>query len=630
MFGFISMAKEKIKWFLYALAFVIAFQACSTSVSVDQSFPDYVSEGDITPEFSLNQVEVTGNVQPFNTEIRVDTIDEFKYIINLSLYTDFPSALPSFQFNIKYPLKLVDVLWSSRTWSNQSFINIPNYSRLQSDYNVVSALSQNNKNRLTLATFDNFEGRYTGIDIQRDADSIVFSMNYFQHSVPDAELLEYKTQIFVNLCDTVYSDAIRECAQWRLDKQDHSSLKKVDLSLLPVYSMWYPLSRNIPVENVTYYFDSIASMGFRSVLFDDGWQDVVSFNVDTAGVWDPSETVVVKEFMNMVHEKDMKVALWYSKPFIGAHNYVFKRFEGYYVQYITSSQPILDIRYPRVRDYLVDMYKNILSEWGVDAVLFDFLNGYYPDEHIIVTEDRGRDFVSVRKALDSLRTRMRDELVYNNPEIEISQSFPSVGPLHTSNSKTINGFLGTTVLNDVREKLVNNRLMYGEYSPFMEVMGIHPRDPALEVALKFQSILYGTPYLSFFSYTLSEELRETVNFWVRYWIANKEILLQSDFKALNPVQRYSILKAGTERKQIITVYGRVSYVDMGYFSFETADVINSSGYPQITLYGTPTGKIDYITYNHSGVYQDRGTLRFRRDFAEVDVPKGGFVRLIVK
>ncbi|MBN1926666.1 MAG: hypothetical protein JW798_12600, partial [Prolixibacteraceae bacterium] len=322
------MAKDKLKWFLYILVFVLVFQACSTRVTPDQDASVVVQDIEEIPEFSINQVEIEGNVQPFNTEIRIDTLETGKYIINLSLYTDFPSALPGFKFNIKYPRKYIDVLWSSRTWSNNSFINIPNYSRLQSDFNVVSALSENNKNRITLASFDNFESRYTGIDIQHNADSIIFSLNYFQHSVPDAELLEYKTQIFVNLHDTIYSSAIRESSQWRLDLQDHSSLKKIDLSLLPVYSMWYPLSRNIPVENVTYYFDSISSMGFRSVLFDDGWQDVVMFNIDSSGYWNPSETAVVKEFMQTVHDKDMKVALWYSKPFIGAHKYIYEKFEG--------------------------------------------------------------------------------------------------------------------------------------------------------------------------------------------------------------------------------------------------------------------------------------------------------------
>jgi len=377
-------------------------------------------------------------------------------------------------------------------------------------------------------------------------------------------------------------------------------------------------------------YDSIASMGFRSVLFDDGWQNVVRFDVDSLGNWDPSKTNVVKEFMAKVREKDMKIALWYSQPFIGAHNYVFKRFEDNYLQYITSSQPILDIRYPEVRDYLTKMYTNIISEWGVDGIWFNFLNGYYPDEHVIVTEDKGRDYVSVRKGLDSLRIYMEGEMYAANENISINQSYPAVGPLHTSNTKTINGFLGTTVLNEVREKLVNNRLMYGEYSPFMEVMGIHPKDPAVDVAKKFQSIMYGIPYISYFSYTLPEDIRQTVSFWIQYWKTNVEYLIESDFEVQNPVRKYPVISAGNEVKQIVTLYDRQPPIDLGFFSFETADVINSSSYASVSVSGTPTGKIDFIIYNYKGVYQSRGTLKFKKDIASLNIPSGGFARLIVK
>lgn len=620
----------KMKRIIYFIIFLAGIYSCSPRGRIVEATENEVPAAARFAEFGEKQLSLIGDIQPFKSEIRIDTIDESKYLINLILYTDFPSALPKFDFQIKYPKNSVSILWSSRSWSNSSYINIPNYSRLQSDYNVVSALTNDDKNRLTMASWDDFKNRFTGIDIKKDFDSLVFVFNFFNTSVPDAEVLEYKAQILIDLQEKQFSKSIRECIQWRLDKEDHSTIRKIDMSLLPVYSLWYPMNRNIPIENITYYFDSISSMGFKSVLFDDGWQDVVRFDIDTNGYWDPSQTNVVKEFMNKAHEKDMKVALWYTKPFTGAHKYVFKKYEGKYLQYITSSQPVLDIRYPDVRKYLSKLYSNVVTEWGVDGIWFDFLNGYYPDEHIIVTEDNGRDFVSVRKSLDSLRLEMEGDLITSNPDLSINQSYPSVGPLHTSNLKTINGFLGTTVLNDVREKLVNNRLMYGEYSPFIEVMGIHPRDPAVEVALKFQSVMFGAPYISYFSYTLPEEIRKTLGFWIQYWQSNNELLLQGDFEAFDPVHRYTVLKSANESKQIIGVYGRTAPVDLGYFQFEIADIINSCEYQFVSVTGTPTGKVDYITYDHTGKYVERGSLKFKRGIATVEVPVAGYTHLIVK
>lgn len=573
---------------------------------------------------------IVGDIQPFNKEVRIDTVGDNQYLISLTLYTDFPSALPKFEFHYKYPIKLVHTLWSSRTWSTESEITLANYARLQSDRNVMSAVDYKSQNRITSTIHDQFEGRFTQIDLKQSNDSISFVFNFFNTLAPDAQLLEYKAEIMIDLSPRNYSNTVRDLSQWLLDHENTQAITKIDHSLLPVYSVWYPLDRNIPLENVTYYFDSISAMGFRSILFDDNWQNVVRFDVDKEGNWDPSKIEIVKDFMNKSRDSKMKVSLWYTHPFIGANNYIFERFEGKYLQYRTSSQPVLDIRYPEVREYITNMYASIVEEWDVDGIWFDYLNGYYPNEQIIITDDNGRDFVSVRKALDSLRIYMESELRYIKPELSINQSYVPAGPMHTSNTKTINGFLGTTVLNNVREKMVNNRLLYGDYSPFMEVMGVHPRDPSVDVAKKFQAIMYGNPYLSYFTYTLPDEVNETLKFWIKYWKSNVHYLLESDFKAHRPDLRYPIISAGNEMKQIITVYNRSEPYDLGFFDFEMADIINSSNYPYVSVKGYPTGKVDFISYNHKGVYTDRGTLKFKRDIAVLEIPEGGYVRLIVK
>jgi alpha-galactosidase len=621
---------RKIEYrFVFILFVVVLFTSCKTkNIANDMDRAKAPKLDNIG--FSESLLSLGGDIQPFNHEIKIDTLEDNKYLINLSLYTDFPSLLPKFKFNIKYPRNLATYIWSSKSWSTASFINLPNYSRLQSDYIVLSVLSEDSKNRITMSTYDDFVGRYTQIDVNQESDSMLFTYNFFSSTVPDAEVLEFKVKILVDLREINFSNTIRESSQWRLDNERKKSVSKIDPSLLPAYSVWYPMDRNIPLENVTHYFDSIASMGFRSILFDDAWQNVVKFEVDKDGNWDPSSTTVVKDFMAKSKEKNMKVALWYSQPFIGAHNYVFKKFEGKYLQYLTSSQPVLDIRYPEVRDYLTKMYANIVEDWGIDGIWFDFLNGFYPDEHIIVTEDKGRDFVSVRKALDSLRIYMQSEMLMKNENLSINQSYPSVGPMHTSNTKTINGFLGTTALNEVREKMVNCRLLYGEYSPFMEVMGIHPKDPAVDVAKKFQAILYGSPYISYFSYTLNDDIRETLGFWIKYWKSNYEFLREGEFDVYYPVQKYPLIIAGNETKKIATLYDRQSAIDLGYMNFEMADVINSSNYQFVSIHGKPTGKVDYIVHNYKGLYQTRGTAKFKNDIATFEVPPGGFVRLIIK
>lgn len=581
-------------------------------------------------DFSLDKVKIIGDIQPFMSEVKIDTINSNQYLIHLNLYTDFPSALPKFHVEIEYPRSNVHHLWSSRNWSTNSYITIPNYASLVSEYNVVSAISSTSDNRITLTAHDDFMGNYIGISVKQRPNTVIFNLDYFYDNAPDAEILEYKSTIFLDLREIQFSHVVRESAQWLLDKQPTKKVTKIEPDLLPVYSLWYPMHQNIPLENITYYFDSIYNMGFRSVLFDDGWQHVVRFDVDKQGNWDPSETHEVKEFMDKVKERDMKVALWYSLPMQGAHKYVQDRFWGKYLQYKTSSTPSLDIRYPDVREYLINVYSSVIENWGVDAVWFDFLNGYYPDEQIIITDDLGRDFVSVRKALDSLRVKLEYELLYTNPGLSINQSYKQVGPLHSSNTKSINGYLGVNAAAKVHEKLVNNRLMYGELSPFMEVMGVHPKDLAVDVARKYQAMLFGTPYVSFFSYVLPDELRNTLSFWISYWKENLHYLLMTNFEAYDPVKGYPVVEAGDEFKKIVVFYDYYKSFDLKTLDFTTADIINSSSSELIRLSGNPDGKVDYLKFNYLGQQIEKGSLSFRNNEVQVTIPIGGYMQLNVK
>lgn len=582
-------------------------------------------------EFSPEKIKLVGDIQPFMQEVKIDTLEADRYLVHVNLYTDFPSSLPKFNIEIEYPRANVYNLWSSRNWSTNSYMTIPNYASLVSDYNVVSAISKNSDNRLTITVNDDFKGNYVGISVKQKTNTVSFNLGYFSDKAPDAEILEYKSTILLDLREVQFSSVVRESAQWLLDKEGSRKITKIEPDLLPVYSLWYPMHQNIPLENITYYFDSIYNMGFRSVLFDDGWQQVVRFDVDKEGNWDPSKTEEVKSFMNAVKDKDMKVALWYSLPVLGSHKYVQDRFWGKYLQYQTSTEPALDIRYPDVRQYLADVYSGIVTEWGIDAIWFDFFNGYYPNEHIIVTDDLGRDFVSVRKALDSLRVKMEYELLYANPGLSINQSYKQVGPLHTSNTKSINGYMGVNVAGQVHEKQINNRLVYGELSPFMEVMGVHPKDQAVDIARKFHAMMFGAPYVSYFSYTLPEELRETLVFWISYWKENMHYLLFSGFEAYDPVKKYPVVKSGDKYKTIVVFYDRYSQAfDLGNLDFSFADIINSSTSDQISLKGVLNAKkVDFVKYDYMGHEIEKGSLSFKKGEELVSIPVGGYMSLTI-
>ncbi|HQN93103.1 MAG TPA: hypothetical protein PLQ09_03220, partial [Prolixibacteraceae bacterium] len=150
-----------MKCHIYIILLFLVIYSCSSKKLTDDKVG--IPEAPVTEFFAFDssQLSIEGDIQPFNSQITIDTLGENLLLLNLTLYTDFPSALPSFAFKIKYPRNLIGSLWSSRTWSSNSYINIPNYSRLQSDVSVVSGIGATDNNVITLATYDNFASRYT-------------------------------------------------------------------------------------------------------------------------------------------------------------------------------------------------------------------------------------------------------------------------------------------------------------------------------------------------------------------------------------------------------------------------------------------------------------------------------------
>lgn len=609
--------------------FILIFILITLSIPVKAQLFFTEQKSNSVHQFSLTDIEVEGDIAPFKYQIELDSLQSNVYIVQVKFTTDYPSKLPVFKLNINYPKDLVDVLWSSRSWSSNSFITVPNYSRLQSDYNIVTALSRDNENRLTIATFDDFQGKYTAININYKYRYMQFSLGHFEKSLPESDLLNYTTTVILDYRNQPYSKSVRAVADWRIRKDRKYNVPTTDFKQMPVYSLWYPLHQNIPLESVTHYFDSIVAMGFRSVLIDDGWQNVVEFNVSPTGLWKPKDTEIVSGLIKKGHQDSLNVGLWMSKPFLGNQGIIASKFDGNFLQYRNASVPLLDVRYPDVRNYLLRVYSNILKEWDIDAIYFNFLNGYYPDEEVIVTQDNGRDFISVQSALDTLKSTIFNEVNLFKPNIDIKQTYPIVGPLNSSNSKTINGFLGTNILTSIREKVVNNRLLYGNKTPFMEVMGVHPEEPSRNIALKFQSMLYGLPYVSYYSYTIPDEIRKTLHFWVKYWKSNESYLFHSEFEAENPANHYPLLIAGNETKHIYCLYDHNFDVDLKNIDFENADIINSTKEQSINFKANVNGSFEYIIQDHTGEIIDSGYLRLRKNKKTVKVPEGGLMQLFV-
>ena len=579
--------------------------------------------------FNRSKIHIEGVLSPFEATIDIKEQGLQRYILNIYLHSAYASVPPSFNLSVKFPKDKINQIWNSKTWSNKSYFTIPSYDRAAADFSIISGLTINDRNQITVTCKDAYRAKFVSSNIKEENDSIVFSLGFFEDNPPLSNLQDYQAEVLVDFRSIHFSEAIYEASSWFLEDQFKKGVASVDTTNVPVFSTWYPMHRNIPLENITRELDSLKTFNFKSVLVDDGWQSLVQMKVDTAYSYEANSFKTMNLFKQKCSDMGLPLYLWYSIPFMGGNPVVLKKFEGKYIRYRAPRQMyVLDPRYADVRKHLVSTYGNFLSSWQFDGYWFDFLKGFYPKEGAVIDQDKGRDFVSIDLAVDTLYADMKARLNAIKPNIFMGQIFSVVGPNLVSYQNFLTGFVGVENTQVVREKMVNNRLLYGKYTPFMEVVAINPKESVEDIARKLQSVLFGNPYISFYVTTLPEASKQTIRFWLDYWKKNHKVIFEGDFEPMQVSRFYPIIKVENDQKIIYMIYEDFS-VNLPLVLNKPIDVINSKASGNIQfLLSKPGAQYNYEMFNCKGESIEKGIVKSKnKNAVDYAVPAAGFIRI---
>jgi len=578
--------------------------------------------------FNRSKIRIEGVLTPFEATVEIKEQGLQKYILNIYLHSTYAAAPPSFNISVKFPKDKINQIWNSKTWSNKSFFSLPSYDRAAAGFSIISGLTINDQNQITFTCKDAYQARFVSSNIREENDSIVFNLGFFEDNPPLSNLQDYQAEVLVDFRNIHFSKAIFDASSWFLADEFKQGITSVDTTNVPVFSTWYPMHRNIPLENITNELDSLHTFNFKSVLIDDGWQALVKMKVDTAYDYEESSYKTMKLFKQKCVRMGLPLYLWYSIPFIGGNPVVLKKFEGKYIRYRAPRQMyVLDPRYAEVRKYLVSTYANFLKEWQIDGYWFDFLKGFYPKEGAVIDQDKGRDFVSIDLAVDTLYSDMETRLKKIKPNIFMGQKFPVVGPNLVSYQNFLTGFIGVENTQVVREKMVNNRLLYGKYTPFMEVVAVSPRDKVEDIARKMQAVLFGNPYLSFYITTLPQESKQTIRFWLNYWKKNYKVIFEGNFEPMQVSRFYPVIKVENEQKTIYMLYEEYA-INLPLVLNAPLEVINSKIAQDVHfMLSKPGLHYNYEIFNCKGVSVEKGTVKSKKNTFDVLVPSAGYIRI---
>jgi alpha-galactosidase len=578
-------------------------------------------------------IEVIGDLKGFALDTRVERLAEGLEVLALKLTSPQPQAPP--KLTLKWSVPSHDVVGHWMTGRHLNKTIRPDWagSRLQPSMFAreapISALFRSdNRNVLTFAWSDALDTVLMGSGVREEDGLIYNDVQIFTERHPS--LTQYAAELRLDRRPVPYEVALREVAEWWAQKPGYEPAPVPEPARRPVYSTWYNYHQNVDAAVLLKEVAVAKTLGFDSIIIDDGWQTLDSRRgYAFTGDWEPERMPDMKAFVDGSHQAGVKVLLWYAVPFVGKNAKVAERFKDKSLRFEERlGAYVLDPRYPEVRAYLIQTYTKAIREWGIDGFKLDFIERFVADEKTVLDAAGGRDYASVNEAADRLMTDVLAELRKVKPDVMIEFRQPYIGPLIR---KYGNMFRASDCPNSYlanRVKTVDLRLLTGRTAVHADMIMWHYGEPVEIAALQLLNVLFSVPQVSVRLQEIPKDQLEMIRFYTAYWNENRAALLDGELEAPFPALNYPLIIGRDRAKQIIGLYGDLFVRLDGRRPTPKIDVINAKSSEKVILsVAQPLGSYRYVVHDCQGRIVKRAQVRLDTGVHEFTVPASGLLAL---
>ncbi len=504
------------------------------------------------------EVEISGDMKHFGGQWEVEKVAEDLEIFTLRITSRDPAVPPSFSLKWSLPAHDIAGFWSATAGYQKTVSASWAPSRVSSMFArsapVFTLFGNDNQNRLTVAVSDALNTVTMSCGL-REEDGRIYNQNML-FTEKQGKLTQYEIEVRFDTRSIPYYTALQAIPEWWASFPGYAPSQVPECATMPMYSTWYSYHQNVSSDALLKEAEIAGKLGFKAIIVDDGWQTLDSNRgYAYCGDWRPVRLPDMKEFVEKLHEMDMKILLWYAMPFMGEKAEGFERFKGKYLRYWHGQGAyILDPRYPEVREYIITIYKKAMREWDLDGFKLDFVARFVADGETVLEASDGRDFASVNEATDKLMTDILAELKKIKPEVMIEFRQPYIGPLMRKYGNIFR--VGDCPNIAVRNRIgsVDLRLLSGGTAVHSDMLMWHYGERAEIAALQFLNILFAVPQVSVRLEDIPRDHFAMIKFLTKYWSENRSILLDGTFEALYPLANYPVISARDEEKKIVAVY----------------------------------------------------------------------------
>lgn len=497
-------------------------------------------------------------------------------------------------------------------------------SRVSVDAPIICVFGHDDSNGITFACADAINLLEMNALLREEDHHLYCHVTFFSEAHP--AITSYQTEIRIDTRPVNYAEAIQSVATWWEGFESLTPSPVPEIARLPLYSTWYQFHQNMEKASLVQECRLAKKMGYELIIIDDGWQTMdTNRGYDYTGDWQPERFPDMANLVAKLHETGMKVGLWFSVPFCGKKSKAFQKFKGKFLIENHRWAPVFDVRYPEVRQHLIDIYANAVKNWNLDALKLDFIDEFKVYPETVLTKENGRDYANVNEAVDRLLTDVMQTLRTIKSDIAIEFRQKYIGP---TMRKYGNMFRAFDCPNDPisnRIRITDVKLLCNKSAVHSDPLTWHRAEKVEIAALQLLNGFFGVPQMSIHLRNASQDHLAMVEFYTRYWRDNADIVLDGDFKAYNPLGNYPILSVEKDGKAIIGLYDEIV---MHMNGAQQVDVLNATPSDSIAIKHIGSSKTYKITARDcKGHIRSERVQTLPQGITEIAVPRSGVLSL---
>lgn len=567
-----------------------------------------------------------------------DNINQVWYL-DLTLSSDTPIVMPKASIDVRLPVDNIQSLWlpsiqgPGKNYRAKGMLEY--YANVTTHICHIAPMgafySAEGINKLSFALSDCKNVVTLTGGAYEEEECVRFTFTLFE--APSAEVTSYKVSLRLDTSAMSVFNAIKNISRYYERTLKLDVMDVPEGALEPVYSTWYAFLQNLSAQEIEEQCAIASSLGCKTVIVDDGWQtDDNNRGYSYCGDWEVSKRRFpnMKEHVAKVHAMGMKYMIWFSVPFVGGKSKNGPEYKDYSLCYNPRwGAYVLDPRYKKVRDFLVNTYVNTVKEYDLDGLKLDFIDEFdmrQADERARAFDDK-RDTQSLVDAVDMLMTEVRTALqaVKSDILIEFRQNY--VGPMIR---KYGNMFRAHDCPNDClmnRMTTTDVRAMALDTAVHSDMFTWSPQESVESSSLHFIHTLFSVPQISPNCKHLNEQHLAMVKHWLSFYREHRKLLLQGHMQAYHPELMYSLL-VGTLDDEQLMITGNDQRLELFASSkIKTTYLINGAMLSSLVIKSPENIKVQAQIFDCLGnKVKSFDELTLSPNLLELEVPKSGYIK----